>query len=151
MGGWLASWQKPERPCILVVWCCHGNWHPGSLVTGLSSGPRGGNLSRKGEREPGVPGNTHKHMEERMGTHVFSSGQGWGEQFRLRPRWGLSQFLVRASREAEASRGPMSPNTAHCPLHAQSCQSPHGSSCSPSSGFLPHTGRFLHLKVSLPG
>lgn len=41
---------------------------PGSLVTGPSSGPRGGNLSRKGGREQGVPGDTHKQMEERIGT-----------------------------------------------------------------------------------
>lgn len=73
-GGWMGGWchgNRQECLCVWVVRVVMETSGPGSLVTGLSSGPRDG----KGGREVSLE-TLCKHLEGRKGTHVFPSCEG---------------------------------------------------------------------------
>lgn len=150
MAGWHHG-KRQEHPCVWGVQCCHGNWWSCFPGDGLSSGPRSGNLQRKGGREGGVPGNIYKHLEERMGTRVFPFGVGVVVRVQGRPQLGAAQVPSQSQAPAQwgsrgASRSPMSRNTAHYPFTPGPARLRAARGTLPPQG--PHIRCSLCLKVS---
>ena len=119
---------------------------PGSLATGLSSGLRGG----KGGREASLE-TLCKCLEGTMGIHVFLFCEGGDSgQIPAEDCWGPCPGPgCEPNREAEASRGPVSWDAAHRPLHSQSHRALGGPWHAPSPvsahSLLPLAGRLCSL------